>query len=121
MHGKAVSFGDEKSAECTDCHVLPGQSIHDIKSMDDPQSAAYKDNIFKTCSYIDCHPDAELNLAGYKAHVVLSPEKNPIEFYVAAFFVILTLGAFIPLMIFTVLDMARNIFPNASLGNLFKK
>ncbi len=121
MHGKAVAFGDEKSAECTDCHVLPGQSIHDIKSMDDPQSAAYKDNIFKTCSYIDCHPDAELNLAGYKAHVVLSPEKNPIEFYVAAFFVILTLGAFIPLMVFTVLDMARNIFPNASLGNLFKK
>jgi hypothetical protein len=62
-----------------------------------------------------------MNLAGYKAHVVLTPEKNPIEFYVCCFFVLLTLGAFIPLMIFTVLDMARNIFPNASLQNLFKK
>jgi len=121
MHGKSVAFGDERSAECTDCHVLPGQSIHDIKSMDDPQSASYTDNIFKTCSYIDCHPDAQMNLAGYKAHVVLTAEKNPIEFYVCCFFVLLTLGAFIPLMIFTVLDMARNIFPNASLQNLFKR
>ncbi len=114
-HGKALAFGDERTADCTDCHVLPGQSIHDIKSMDDPASASYHENIYKTCSDIDCHPNAEMNLAGYKAHVVLTPAKNPIEFYVACFFVLLTLGSFIPLMIFTVLDMARNIFPNAVL------
>jgi len=114
-HGKALAFGDEKTADCTDCHVLPGQSIHDIKSMDDPASASYHENIYKTCSDIDCHPRSEMNLAGYKAHVVLTPGKNPIEFYVASFFVVLTLGSFIPLMIFTVLDMARNVFPNAVL------
>ncbi len=121
MHGKAVAFGDEQAAECTDCHVLPGASIHDIKSMDDPRSASYKDNIFKTCSYIDCHPGAELNLTGYKAHVVLTPQKNPVEFYVCCFFVALTLGSFIPVMVFTVLDMARNVFPDASLKNLFRR
>jgi hypothetical protein len=114
-HGKALAFGDERTADCTDCHVLPGQSIHDIKSMDDPASASYHENIYKTCSDIDCHPQSEMNLAGYKAHVVLTPQKNPIEFYVACFFVLLTLGSFIPLMIFTVLDMARNVFPNAVL------
>jgi len=117
-HGKALVFGDERAADCTDCHVLPGQSIHEIRSMHDPESASHEDNIYKTCSDIDCHPSAEMNLAGYKAHVLLTPEKNPIEFYVCCFFVVLTLGSFIPLMIFTVLDMARNVFPNAV---VFKK
>lgn len=114
-HGKAIYFGDERSADCNDCHVLPGKSIHTILSADDPDSAAYKDNIYKTCSDIDCHPKAELNLSGYKAHVLLEPGENPVEFYVCVFFVLLTLGSFIPLMIFTVLDMARNVFPNAAL------
>jgi hypothetical protein len=111
-HGKAVFFGDEMTADCNDCHVLPGQSVHEIRSIDDPESASYKENIYKTCSDIDCHPEAEMNLAGYKAHVIVTPEKNPVEFYVCVFFVLLTLGSFIPLMIFTVLDMARHVFPN---------
>ncbi len=118
FHGKALAFGDERSAECTDCHVLPGQSIHEIRSMHDPESASHEDNIYKTCSDIDCHPESEMNLAGYKAHVLLTAKKNPLEFYVCCFFVVLTLGSFIPLMTFTVLDMARNIFPNAA---FFKK
>lgn len=120
-HGKALAFGDELAAECTDCHVLPGQSIHDIRSLDDPESASYKKNIYKTCSDIDCHPEAEMNLAGYKAHVLLTAKKNPIEYYVCCFFVFLTLGSFIPLMIFTVLDMARNVFPNLALFRKRKK
>ncbi len=115
FHGKAVYFGDEKSADCTDCHVMPGESIHAIHSMDDPASASYKDNIYKTCSDIDCHPDAQMNLAGYKAHVVVSSKRNPAEFAFCVFFVVLTLGSFIPLMIFTVLDMARSVFPNFTL------
>ncbi len=114
-HGKAVYFGDEHAADCNDCHVLPGESIHNVLSMDNPDSASYRDNIYKTCSDVSCHPDAELNLSGYKAHVLLEPGKNPVEFYVCVFFVLLTLGSFIPLMIFTVLDMARNVFPNAAL------
>ncbi len=116
-HGKAVFFNDESAAECTDCHVMPGESVHAIRSMNDPKSASYKDNIYKTCSDIDCHPDAEMNLAGYKAHVILSSDRNPVEFYVCVFFVLLTLGSFIPVMIFTVLDMARNAFPNFALFN----
>ena len=112
FHGKALVFGDEKSADCTDCHVSSGESIHSIHSMHDPKSAAYKDNIYKTCSNIDCHPDAEMNLAGYKAHVMLTMKRNPVEFIVCSFFVILTIGSFVPLMIFTVLDMLRNVFPN---------
>ena len=114
-HGKALSFGDEKAADCNDCHVLPGQSIHSVKSMRDPQAASYKNNIYLTCSDIDCHPNAALNLAGYKAHVIIAPQRNPLEFYVCVFFVVLTIGSFIPLMLFTVLDMARNVFPKASL------
>ena len=114
-HGKAIFFGDESAADCTDCHVMPGESIHAILSMNDPASSTYKENIYKTCSEIGCHPDAEMNLAGYKAHVVLAPEENPWEFYVCVFFVLLTIGSFIPVMIFTVLDMARNVFPNFAL------
>ena len=115
FHGKALVFGDEKSADCTDCHVSSGESIHSIHSMNDPKSASHKDNIYKTCSNIDCHPDAEMSLAGYKAHVMLTMGRNPIEFIVCSFFVILTIGSFVPLMIFTVLDMLRNVFPNYAL------
>src|SRR5437763_3788388 len=50
-----------------------------------------------------------------KTHVIVAPHKNPVEFYAVVFFVMLTLGSFIPLMLFTVLDMLRNIFPNAAL------
>ena len=57
---------------------------------------------------------ADINLSGYKAHVIVSPTTNPAEFWVCVFFVLLTLGSFLPLMLFTVLDMVRNIFPNAS-------
>ncbi len=83
-----------------------------------PESASYEGNIYKTCSYIDCHPKAEMNLAGYKAHVQLTPGKNPVEFYVCSFFVILTIGSFVPLIIFTVLDMARNVFPNLAVTDI---
>ena len=121
MHGKAVFLGNELSADCNDCHVVPGESIHSIRNFKDPASAAFKENIYKTCSATECHPDAALNLAGYKAHVIVAPHKNPIEFYAVVFFVLLTLGSFIPLMIFTVLDMLRNIFPNAALIKKDKK
>ncbi len=114
-HGKAVFYGNEAAADCTDCHVLPGKNVHAIHSTDDPQAATYKDNIYKTCSAVGCHPDAELNLAGYKAHVIVSLEKNPVEFAVIIFFTLLTLGSFLPLILFTVLDMARHVFPNAAL------
>lgn len=120
MHGKAIFLGNELAADCTDCHVLPGESIHSIHSYKNPQSAAYKSNIYKTCSASECHPDAALNLSGYKAHVIVVPHKNPLEFYVVLFFVLLTLGCFIPLMLFTVLDMLRNIFPNVSFINILK-
>jgi hypothetical protein len=114
MHGKAVMLGNELAADCIDCHVQRGKSIHDILSMNNPASASYWKNIYKTCSEIGCHAGAALNLAGYKAHVLISPHKNRAEFYTVLFFVLLTLGSFIPLMIFTVLDMLRSIFPNFS-------
>ena len=120
-HGKAVSLGNELAADCNDCHVVPGESIHSIHNFKDPESAAYKDNIYKTCSAVECHPRAALNLAGYKAHVIVAPHKNPVEFYAVVFFVLLTLGSFIPLMLFTVLDMLRNLFPNAALIKKEKK
>jgi hypothetical protein len=114
-HGKAVFLGNELAADCDDCHVLRSESIHAIRSMKDPESAASKNNIFKACSAVECHPKAQMNLAGYKAHVIVAPHKNPMEFYAVVFFVLLTLGSFIPLMLFTVLDMLRNIFPNAGI------
>ncbi len=120
-HGKALYFGDELAADCNDCHVLPGESIHAVKSMDNPDSATYHENIYKTCSDIDCHPKAKLNLTGYKAHVVISPTSNPVEFYFASFFVLLTIGSFVPLMLFTVLDMARHVFPHFSFSKLIRK
>jgi hypothetical protein len=120
-HGKAVMFGDELAADCNDCHTMPGESIHSIRSKDDPQSISYPENVYISCSDIDCHPTADKKLAGFKPHVVADRAFNPIEFYVLLFFVCLTCGSFALVMFANILAMIRLLFPNFSIPEFLSK
>jgi hypothetical protein len=120
-HGKAVMFGDELAADCNDCHTMPGESIHSIRSKDDPKSISYPDNVYISCSNIDCHPTANKKLAGFKPHVVADRAFNPIEYYVLLFFVCLTCGSFALVMFANILAMTRLLFPNFSIPEFLSK
>lgn len=114
-HGKAVHFGDEWTPDCLDCHVKPGESVHAMHAKDDPQSSVSKEELIKTCSTLDCHPGADLKLAGFNPHASPDLERDPLIFFIYLFFYLLTTGTFIFLMLMIILDVARRLFPHISL------
>ena len=115
FHGKAASFLDERIPDCLDCHVNAGRSVHQMLSHNDPLSITYEDNKAAICSNMDCHPTATPELAKYKAHAEFDLEQSPLQYYVRAFFIVITGGTLLPLMGILFLDLIRKLFPNAAL------
>ncbi|AEI15639.1 multiheme C-type cytochrome [Flexistipes sinusarabici DSM 4947] len=115
FHGKAVKFDYHGAPDCIDCHVKMNKSAHSIKSYENPESAVHESNRWKTCARPSCHPDAGPGMGEVRMHVVIDKKLYPYEYYTALGFTILTLGAFIPLIIVLVLELIRDLFPNLSL------
>jgi predicted CXXCH cytochrome family protein len=61
MHGKTYTLGYLRAAKCSDCH-----GAHNIRSINDPESAVSFKNVVKTCQ--KCHPDANRRFTGYLTH-----------------------------------------------------
>jgi len=110
FHGSTVELFQKQSpdqatnkAVCYDCH-----GVHNIKSIDDPQSTVFRENLLKTCQ--QCHPDATANFpASWLSHYDASPEHFPAMYYVNLFYTILipvTIGGMIG---YIALDLARRI------------
>jgi len=115
-HGKAVHFGDEWTPDCLDCHVKAGESVHLMHAKDDPRSAVCKDEVFNTCSTLDCHPGTDPKLAGYNTHPSPDIKKNPVIFFTTLFFYLLTTITIVFVMLMIILDIARRLFPHYSLS-----
>lgn len=81
-------------------------------SRKDPRSITNPQNKIQTCATADCHPDASPNFATYNVHAEFSQEKNPGQFYFTVFFIFLTGGVLLPLMLVIFLDLLRRLFPN---------
>jgi hypothetical protein len=65
---------------CIDCH-----GIHNIKAVDDAESAVIKENILATCQ--KCHPGATENFSGaWLSHYIPSPQRTPLVYYVGLFY-----------------------------------
>lgn len=86
FHGKAMQLGTYKESEldkatCTNCH-----SVHDIKSVSDPDSpVAGLENLSKTCE--QCHLGAGAEFASsFLGHKEASPANNPPVHYIEKFF-----------------------------------
>ncbi|KAA0258911.1 cytochrome C [Deferribacter autotrophicus] len=114
FHGKAVTFGYDSAPDCIDCHVKENESAHAIRSYEDPKSAVYEKNRWKTCAKKMCHPDATPGLGEVRMHVVINKDLYKPEYYTALGFTCLTLGAYLPLALILVLELIREIFPNLS-------
>jgi predicted CXXCH cytochrome family protein len=50
VHGKQLTGGNLKSAQCVDCH-----DIHSIRAVDDPLSRAHSSHLVETCGR--CHAE----------------------------------------------------------------
>jgi len=112
FHGKSVKFNLNNAPTCVDCHVKDNASAHLILSHKNPESAVYEKNRYKTCKNGRCHPSATENMGDIRMHVVIDKKMYPAEYYTALGFTALTLGAFVPLMLFLILELIREMFPN---------
>ncbi len=116
FHGKAASFLDETVPDCLDCHVSKGESVHQMLSHKDPNASTSEQNKGKICTTLDCHPSASPKLAKYGVHSEFNLTQSPVQYFFTAFFIVLTGGTLLPLMVIIFLDIVRRFFPNATIG-----
>ena len=115
FHGKAVDHGSEKTPDCVDCHIRPGDNVHLIEPKESPTAAVAEANRSQVCRAKECHPNASDNLAGYHVHVTYDdPEKYPLEYYMLKFFKFLTAGVMYFFLGFIFLELLRRLFPHFS-------
>lgn len=87
FHGTTVTLfqnqapdAEVNKAVCYDCH-----GVHDIKSLDDPESRVVQENLVQTCQR--CHPNATADFAAaWTGHYIPSPEQFPLVFFVDQFY-----------------------------------
>ncbi len=116
FHGKAASFLDETIPDCLDCHVSKGESVHQMLTHKDPNASTSDQNRGKICTSLDCHPSASPKLATYGVHSEFNLTQSPAQYFFTAFFIVLTGGTLLPLMVIIFLDIGRRFLPNASIG-----
>ncbi len=115
FHGKAVTFGSDETADCLDCHVVYGESVHSIESHKEPTASTYKDNVAATCRNEECHYKAGEALAGYMVHTDYdNAEKYPMQYYMLKFFKGLMAAVLYFFVVVIFLELLRRLFPNFS-------
>jgi hypothetical protein len=110
FHGTTVTLFEQRSPDqlpnkplCIDCH-----GIHDIKSVQDPESSVVKTNLLTTCQ--KCHPGATENFSGaWLSHYTPSPDHNALVYYVNLFYQILIPTLVGGMVVFVVTDAGRRI------------
>jgi hypothetical protein len=88
---------------CIDCH-----GVHDMRSVDEPESTVMKENLLGTCQ--KCHPDASANFPGaWLSHYEPSRENAPLVYFVNLFYRILIPGMIGGMLLFVIADGSRRI------------
>jgi hypothetical protein len=108
FHGTTATLFEKQTPDqlpntplCIDCH-----GIHNIKHVDDAESAVIKDNLLETCQ--KCHPNATENFSGaWLSHYVPSPEHNPLVYYVGIFYQIFVPVTVAGMAVFVASDFRR--------------
>lgn len=115
FHAKWTAYGGRTQADCTDCHSNPGESVHVIRSLDDPQSAIHPDNRQATCSQIGCHENAGPYVGDIGVHIDTHLPEYIVERYVYYLFIVLLAGVLVGVYTLMILEQIRGIFPDAGL------
>ncbi len=86
---------------CVDCH-----GVHDMKEVDDPESAVIKENLLATCQR--CHPDATANFpTSWISHYRPDPQHAPLVYYIELFYEIFIPTLIIGMVLFVASDARK--------------
>lgn len=107
FHGKAALLGDERTASCVSCHVRTNENAHLMLGRADERSSVHPRNVADSCRSAECHPDAQPRFAAASVHLDLPTAKASLEFWIAAAFVLLTLGTFGPSLLICLLELGQ--------------
>jgi len=105
FHYKAIRFGGggKRTAVCSDCHTA-----HIVLRPGDPRSTIAAANLTKTCGQAKCHAGAGRNFAVSGAnHLDLRISQEPVLWFEEKFFLVLTGGTMLMLLVGIVLDVQR--------------
>jgi 5-methylcytosine-specific restriction endonuclease McrA len=76
IHGKMVTLGSKKAADCISCHA--SSLLHDIYKPDNPKSSINEKNLQTTCK--NCHKKINKYFVKIAVHPSLEIPHNPILF-----------------------------------------
>lgn len=107
FHGKAALLGDDGTAACLSCHVKAGENAHLMLGRKDERSSVHPMNAADSCRSAQCHPKAEPQFAAASVHLDLPTARASLEFWVAAAFILLTLGTFGPSLAICLLELGQ--------------
>jgi len=90
FHGKASLLGSHETATCVDCHSSHEGDQHLMLAADQPDSSINPVQLPDTCRTPACHSGFPPEMSSAAVHLELDPTERPPEFFVAAFFILLT-------------------------------
>ncbi|MFQ6097245.1 MAG: cytochrome c3 family protein, partial [Armatimonadota bacterium] len=102
-HGVASQYGDTRVANCASCH-----GVHDILPSSDPRSRVNKANLARTCG--ECHEGATDRFAEGSVHVLPSPHRDRVIYYVRLayqIFIALLISSFVAYIVLEVFAHVR--------------
>lgn len=105
FHGKANLLGSHDTATCLDCHANETGNAHAIFAKENPQSTTHASQVDDTCRSALCHTSATPGMSNAAVHLPLDPQARTPEFYVAAFFIILTAATLSLFFLILVLEL----------------
>jgi hypothetical protein len=78
IHGKMVTLGSQKAADCISCHA--SSLIHDIYKPDNPKSTVNPVNLQTTCK--NCHKKINKYFVQIAVHPSIEAPRNPVLFII---------------------------------------
>ncbi|HEX9106746.1 MAG TPA: hypothetical protein VF832_05955 [Longimicrobiales bacterium] len=103
FHYKSLLFGGTGTAICIDCHTA-----HHVLPASDPRSSVATASLTKTCGQARCHEGARRNFAVSGAnHLDLRVDREPVLWFEEKFFLVLTGGTMLMLLVGIILDVQR--------------
>ncbi len=114
FHGKASLLGSQETATCVDCHAHESGNVHMMLAADDGHSSTHEERVGDTCRTADCHAAAAPGLSSAAVHLEIDPGARTIEFYVAAFFILLTAGVMTLYFFLIILELFNSAFRPSS-------
>lgn len=105
FHGKASLLGSTQTATCIECHASGIHDQHRMLPKTELASSIHPGELADTCRTTVCHPGAPPGMSQAAVHLELDVSKFPLEFYVAAFFILMTATVMLIFFLLIVLEL----------------